>query len=247
MKVVFYEFAYIYRYKFNAIMMYVLIGIMGYGFVKGIGSLTHNTTPLVLAYLLWSFYQSTANSVGWSFMSFAEQGTLERIFSVSRSPLSISLIYIISALPQGFIDIFYLYLVFYFLKVSPGIKYLSYLLITFVSLSPFFVGLALVFVGLFFLMKRAGIVVELVNSILVGAGIFSIGHFSYYIEKIINFVPYTYAARILFNMFESGKSGDLLLTQVRLFAISTIYFFIGVLVLNLCYDRARKEGTLGHY
>ncbi len=114
LKIIFYEFSYIYKYRFNAVLMYILLGVMGYGFVKGLGNLGHSTTPFLLAYLLWSFYQSTANSVGWSFMGYAEQGVIERLFSVRRSPLTVSLIYILSTIPQGFIDTVYLYIVFYF-------------------------------------------------------------------------------------------------------------------------------------
>jgi len=235
------------RYKLSFILGILFLLVMGVMLAFGLTKIGVRSANFFIAYLLWSLYQSTSNSIGFTINQMATEGVLERIFTLPIRPIFVINSYNAVQFVEGFINFWIVMGIGYLIGIKFKFDIVSTLAILFIVLL-FFAGLSNISAGLTLIYKRSATVIELVNVFLLGSGVYAVGKLSPAAKKIISVIPYTYAAHLLQRVEIDGIGFAEVLPKLPLLFLTSMCFLIaGIFIFEYCNKYARKRGTIGHF
>jgi len=241
------------RYRLDFILTIIISFIMGIMLAFGLTTLSvMGPSYLVgskfyLGYLLWTLYHSTANRIGLILNNMARQGVLERVLTLPLNPLFIVSAYNVAQSVEGLCNFWILMSMGMLFGVKFKFNFVPALVVLLIVLL-FFAGLSFVFAGLTLVFKRVIPIMQFVNLLLLGSGVYAVGKLSPVAERIVSIIPYTYAAHLLREIEIDGIGWAEVLPQLPILLLSSLGFLgVGVLVFEYCNKYAREKGIIGHF
>lgn len=207
---------------------YILVGSIGWGF-------------------LWSIMNATSSSLSTEMM----MGTLESILITSTKIRTIILSYALFGCFFGVITMGVLFAVGFGLFGITAFSNASvFTLIIFALSTIMMTGFGMIFGGLTIWLKNIGDTVPLLqNIVMFFCGVyFPIGVLPGYMQPVSKVMPFYYSIQGLRkSLIPSTPFSEMLNYILILSALSICFVVLGLFILKLGLNKAKKEGTLAHY
>jgi len=105
-----------------------------------------------------------------------------------------------------------------------------------------------IYAGLTLVFKRVMVVVQFINLLLLGSGVYATGNIPENMSRILSFIPYTMGANLLKKVEIDGLSLMYLLPEtILLYFCSLLFLLFGVYIFKFCDSYARKKGLIGQF
>lgn len=241
-------------YKFNLIMLSVMISIVfvGISFFIGQGELNADLmSPALLGYLVWFFAVTVIFDMNTNLAQEAQTGTLEQLY---MSPISSSFVFVGRTIATLITGLVMMLLIGVGLGKSLGVSLpMNWEGIAIIGITIFgLLGFGFMIGGATLLFKQVGPLANLLQNLLLflNGSLLPIHLMPDWLASVAKTLPTTQGIVVLRSVVLDGASlRDVWLNNSLIWLIihSLVYLLGGWIIFKLCESTAQKQGTLGKY
>lgn len=239
------------RYPFNTLSSLVtlylvfLLLFVGARYVQGFGGnvFGENLEALVVGFLVWTYALGAYSDLSWEVMREAQQGTLEQLYMCPFGFGFVSISWVLSSFPGGFL--FWGALLLLLMITTGKFLYLplgTLIPLLFLTLAPIY-GVGFLMAGLALVFKRVQAFFQILQFMFVPL-LFLPAE-----EWWAKALPLSLGASLIREVMTEGKSLLVLPGPDLLVVLGTavFYFSLGLFVFKLWEKVAKDRGLLAHY